>query len=549
MINYEKLKTIGNGTYGKVMLCKKKKTGEKVAIKKVQISAMTYEDRQKALKEAQLLSSLKHPNIVECVDSFIEKCCLHIVMEYVDGGDLSQIIEKRRTPPEEKEVIRLLIQVIIAIQYIHKHKIIHRDIKPQNIFLTKEGVVKIGDFGISKSLDSTSALAKTCVGTPCYLAPEVWGGRAYDSKADMWSVGCVFFELCSLKKAFEGKSQKELVDKILIGRHEQIPVQYSSDLRHIIDGLMAMDPAKRPSAAQVLKLGFIRFHMEQILKEDEEKAMQKKEKEKKKLETPQSVQSDKQKHDKITNKEAVRQSITKLQLSRLKQNIPDFSPKIGSAHDVEKSGAFTGRSNKGNKGDFSSTDSDFNFEGEGDSFEDDWIDVNEDKNQQKNKNQNKHQLNLKQNKNKSNESNDFWAIKEEDNDFLIDVDDDPFDDTKNKNNTPKKKNDKEDSDFDDSFDDPFHLNDDDDNDFSDDFEEIKVERKSSKQGKRPTTEQIIEEQKTKLRKELGEPTFNQLYDDIKDEFSEDCAARVRAFSRRNSRAVRSIRELIDLEES
>lgn len=263
--DYQVIQTIGTGSYGKVVLAKEIHTGVKYAIKKVKLAGLTVEQRQKALDEVSLLQHLNHPNIVRCHKSFIEKCTLHIVMDYVDGGNLDNIIQKTRSYMAETDILSFFIQIVIALSYIHKKNIIHRDIKPENVFLMKNGIAKLGDFGISKTLESSIGLATTVIGTPYYLAPEIWAGEKYDTKADMWSLGCILFEMCSLEKPFLGNNQKELFDRVLAGRHKEIPSQYSNDLKRLVDGLLSMDPSFRPTSQQILQLPFLREAMKKMI--------------------------------------------------------------------------------------------------------------------------------------------------------------------------------------------------------------------------------------------------------------------------------------------
>jgi len=153
------------------------------------------------LWKANLLKHLKHPNIVAYVNSFIEKNTLYIQMEYCECGDLASHIKEKKKKGEtftEEEILNWFIQICIALEYIHGRKILHRDIKSQNIFLTTNNTVKLGDFGISKLLESTNECAMTVVGTPYYMSPEVCENKPYTFKSDVWALGCVLYELCTL---------------------------------------------------------------------------------------------------------------------------------------------------------------------------------------------------------------------------------------------------------------------------------------------------------------------------------------------------------------
>ncbi len=137
-----------------------------------------------------------------------------------------------------------------------------RDIKSQNIFLTSgQRVVKLGDFGIARILAGTHDYARTCVGTPYYLSPEVWENRPYDSKSDLWALGCVLYEMATLKHAFEAGCMRSLVLKIIRGSYPPISPSYSYDLRHLVAALLRKRPSERPTPAAILRKGFVRKAM------------------------------------------------------------------------------------------------------------------------------------------------------------------------------------------------------------------------------------------------------------------------------------------------
>ncbi|XP_027743963.1 serine/threonine-protein kinase Nek5-like isoform X2 [Empidonax traillii] len=156
------------------------------------------------------------------------------------------------------KILSWFVQISLGLKHIHDKKILHRDVKAQNIFLSSNGkVAKLGDFGIARQLNSTMEFAHTCVGTPYYLSPEICENRPYNNKTDIWSLGCVLYELCTLKHPFEGNSLHELVLKICRGRFHPVPPSYSYDLRILISQLFKISPRDRPSISSILRKPFL----------------------------------------------------------------------------------------------------------------------------------------------------------------------------------------------------------------------------------------------------------------------------------------------------
>jgi NIMA (never in mitosis gene a)-related kinase len=216
MNDYERIKDLGEGGYGKAMLCREKLSRKMFVIKEVRLSALGPKERREATREADVLKSLQHPNIVKYAASFTERGCFYIVMEYADGGDLAQKIQRRgRALFSEQEILHDFAQLALAIKYIHDRKILHRDLKTQNIFLMKDGRMKLGDFGIARVLEHTFQLCRTEIGTPFYMSPEICEGKSYNSKTDIWSLGCILYELCTLKRAFQGGNMNGLLMNIV----------------------------------------------------------------------------------------------------------------------------------------------------------------------------------------------------------------------------------------------------------------------------------------------------------------------------------------------
>jgi Ca2+-binding EF-hand superfamily protein len=217
-----------------------------------------------AEQEVLLLRSLDHRNIVHCFDSFVQLNTLVIIVEYCEMGDLRRHIKFRaqqNQPYTEEEVMRWFVQLADALAYIHGRKVLHRDIKTSNAFLKGPGgsSVLLGDFGISRVLEGSMEAAVTVVGTPFYMAPEVCRSEPYGYASDVWSLGCVLYELCTLKHAFASDNLLGLVYRIVSESHEPISdALYSKQLRTLVDKLLSKSSEKRPSAAQLLVDEYVR---------------------------------------------------------------------------------------------------------------------------------------------------------------------------------------------------------------------------------------------------------------------------------------------------
>lgn len=173
-------------------------------------------------------------------------------MRYCEQGDLYQYIQRQgRRLIEEERVLSWTGYALLAIHYLHLKKIIHRDLKSQNFLLSK-GRLFLADFGISKSLSKTTDLANTYVGTPYYMSPELFKYQPYSLKSDLWSLGCVIYELCSLKSAFSAQTINALAIKILKGEYQAVPAKYGKDLAWLIDSLLKVNPEERISIRQIV---------------------------------------------------------------------------------------------------------------------------------------------------------------------------------------------------------------------------------------------------------------------------------------------------------
>ncbi|XP_061418169.1 serine/threonine-protein kinase Nek8 isoform X1 [Lethenteron reissneri] len=214
---------------------------------------MSRDERQAAQNECQVLKLLSHPNVIKYFENFLADKALMIAMEYAPGGTLAEYIQKRGgSLLDEDTILHFFVQIALALHHVHSNHILHRDLKTHNILLDKrQTVVKVGDFGISKILSSKSK-AYTVVGTPCYISPELCEGKPYNQKSDIWALGCILYELASLKRAFEAENLPALVLKIMSGNFAPVSDRYSGELRQLVVSLLNLDPGKRPQLSEVL---------------------------------------------------------------------------------------------------------------------------------------------------------------------------------------------------------------------------------------------------------------------------------------------------------
>eukprot|EP00959_Pyramimonas_sp_CCMP1952_P348333 7296643-Pyramimonas_sp.AAC.1 len=202
--DYDKGTCIGRGSTSLVYAGVRKLDSEPVAIKQTQMFELPEEKRERCLKEVQLLQSLHHPNIISLEESFLTENHLVLILEFADC-DLRQLLDKQRTAGfllTERHLWGLFTQLTGALRYMHQKRIMHRDIKPSNVLVTKEGL-KLGDLGLGRQFSSQTHEAFSKVGTPYYVSPEVVRGDGYDFKSDVWSLGCLLYELATLQNPFE----------------------------------------------------------------------------------------------------------------------------------------------------------------------------------------------------------------------------------------------------------------------------------------------------------------------------------------------------------
>ncbi|KAK2746510.1 G2-specific serine/threonine protein kinase [Myotisia sp. PD_48] len=287
---YEILERIGSGSFGVIRKVKRKSDGYILCRKEINYVKMTPKEREQLTTEFNILSSLRHPNIVAYYHREHLKISqdLYLYMEYCGGGDLGRVIKNLKLTnkfAEEEYVWRVFSQLITALYRCHygvdppeagsnvlgpppkpaglKGKqaqmvILHRDLKPENIFLGDDNSVKLGDFGLSKLMGSHD-FASTYVGTPFYMSPEISAGEKYTLRSDIWSVGCIMYELCKKEPPFNARTHVQLVQKIREGKYAQLPDIYSSELKSVIGSCLRVNPDLRPDTVSLLRLPVVRL--------------------------------------------------------------------------------------------------------------------------------------------------------------------------------------------------------------------------------------------------------------------------------------------------
>ena len=254
---YQIIKKIGEGSYAKIYKVKKDSSDKTYVLKNIPVSEEDYSSMKEILNESSILSTCDNIYVVKYYDSFFYSGTFNIITEFCPYGDLFGYIKfykERGSKIEEKIIWIIFIQLSLGLSYLHHKKILHRDIKTKNIFIKNNLTVKIGDFGIAKILNSTSSYAHTFIGTPYYISPELCKDQPYNDKSDVWSLGCVLYELCTLNHPFEGGTQVEIYEKIMTQKFKAISPEYSLELKKMVDLLLEKDEKKRPKMKDILRM-------------------------------------------------------------------------------------------------------------------------------------------------------------------------------------------------------------------------------------------------------------------------------------------------------
>ena len=266
--DFKKEKVLGKGSFGSVYLVRRKQDNKIYALKTVILEKLNKREQENSVNEVRILASVNHPNVIGYKEAFWDDTgsSLNIVMEYADDGDLHSKIEKMKKAGgffKEPIIWSYAIQMIEGLKALHDKKIMHRDLKSANIFLVKDKhQCKIGDMNVSKVIKEK--VLRTQTGTPYYASPEVWNDNPYSYKSDLWSIGCVIYELCSLRPPFQGKDLDELYENVCKGEPERINKIYSDDLWKMILMLLQVDVDKRVDCNQFLNSDLIKKKIEEM---------------------------------------------------------------------------------------------------------------------------------------------------------------------------------------------------------------------------------------------------------------------------------------------
>ena len=251
--HFKIIKEIGSGSFGSVYKIQDKNDNKVYALKKIVLNKKDKEDLDSIKKEAYLLKSIDDKNIIKYIDSFFYDDSFYIITEFCSNLDLKSFINEHKKENRlinEQTIWEIIRNLCGGIKAIHNKNMIHRDLKPGNIFISDNYKIKIGDFGISKILNETN-YAQTFAGTLLYMAPEMINGDKYTNKVDIWALGCIIYELCTLDYCFSDNNILKLINKINSGKHGIIDTKYYNDkLQNLID----LSLKKTIEKGQVLKI-------------------------------------------------------------------------------------------------------------------------------------------------------------------------------------------------------------------------------------------------------------------------------------------------------
>ena len=281
MHDFKIISKLGEGAYSTVYKVKRIVDNNIYALKKVKLLNLSEKEKQNSLNEVRLLASIKSNFVISYKEAFFDEkdSTLGIVMEFADRGDLYQrIVEHKKSAMffEETDIWRIFIQLVKGLKALHDLKILHRDLKSANVFLLSDGTAKLGDLNVSKV--ARRGLGYTQTGTPYYASPEVWKDQPYDNKSDIWSLGCVLYEMITLRPPFRAQNMEGLYNKVIKGQFSRIPDRFSNELFEIVKLLIQINTDSRPSCDEILRNPIIQKRIEYFKsftgeQENEDKAL------------------------------------------------------------------------------------------------------------------------------------------------------------------------------------------------------------------------------------------------------------------------------------
>lgn len=249
---------VGKGAYGVVYRAKHLQNQQAYAMKRLDLQKATHQEKQCIINELRVLATHRSPFLVTFKTAFVQDHHIYFVTEFAQRGDLAGEIAKLvRTGQRMREslVWYYFIQMLMGVQYLHRLDIIHRDLKPANIFIDQDGILRLGDFGIVKIMKKYMMFGQTHIGTPLYMAPEIFRHERYTAKADVWSLGCCLYEMLARRPAFVGRHMAELMRNVMEGRLDVQPVTRMYANPHLVQLLrdtISVSPRRRPSVEGIL---------------------------------------------------------------------------------------------------------------------------------------------------------------------------------------------------------------------------------------------------------------------------------------------------------
>ena len=254
---YHIVKQIYKTEISKVYLATKDNTKLSYSLTQIDLSKLTQKQINIITNQYLLHSLFNNKFVVKLYDTFQVKNIYNIITEYCEGGTLADFIvrEKKKGIKFIKEdvVWRLFIQITLGLYHIHLKKIVHRNLKPSNIFLNQDLTIKITNFELSEELTKSHKFLTGFVGTPYYLAPEIYEEKPYNGKIDTWALGVILYELCTFNKPFSDTSAEELRNKIIKGEFKPITNAYSKEMKSMIELLLMKDELRRPTIKEIIK--------------------------------------------------------------------------------------------------------------------------------------------------------------------------------------------------------------------------------------------------------------------------------------------------------